>query len=74
MRPSWRGARLEPITWHEVAASTGPAAWRQLRAAREWCRLNVGVERADWEYQALHRRWRFRRQEDAMLFALTWCG
>ena len=64
-------ARFEPITWHLVS-------WRRSRHyqvyhdARRWCRENVGVERADWEYQDLHRRWRFRDAEKAFLFQLIW--
>jgi hypothetical protein len=65
-------AVLTPITWHLVKG-TGPVAWNDLAAARAWCRQHAGVERADWEYQAQHRRWRFRDQDVAVLFQLTWC-
>lgn len=66
--PKQRG-RFVPISWFHVGWSKGYVI---TGFARAWCRTNVGVERADWEYQPVHARFRFRSQEDAMLFRLTW--
>lgn len=62
-----------PITWHTVPwrySSSRP--WSTLGTAKEWCRTNVGVERADWEYQPFHGRFRFRDIDHAVMFQLTW--
>lgn len=63
-----------PITWYQVPWRYG---WNRplnsLDHARTWCRTNIGMERADWEYQYQHGRFRFRKQEDAVMFRLTWC-
>lgn len=69
-----RRAVLVPITWHTVPWNhRRPRSWEILGQARGWCREHVGVERADWEYQAQWRRWRFRDAGMAVLFQLTWC-
>ena len=70
-----RHARFEPITWHVVRITSraiGPGFGTRFDAARAWCRQHAGVERADWEYQWQHRRWRFRDEDVAFLFQLTW--
>jgi len=67
-------AILVPITWFSVRArGRSLVTWTDISAARQWCREHAGVERADWEYQAMHSRWRFRDQDIAVLFQLTWC-
>ncbi len=64
-------AQLVPITWHRVRI-TGWVDHQRSRDMRRWCQEHAGVDRADWEYQPAHRCWRFRSEEIAVLFQLTW--
>jgi hypothetical protein len=71
MMANRRGAVFSTITWYTVPWSL--RRYTDIHDARVWCRANAGVERADWEYQSQHGRFRFRDQDAAVLFQLTWC-
>ena len=60
-----------PATWHAV--STPPRGLATLHDLLTWCRHNAGMERADWQWEPMQGRFRFRKQEHAVLFQLTWC-
>lgn len=36
----------------------------------KWCSRTIGIKSEDWTYGASG--WRFKSEEDAMLFELTW--
>lgn len=73
MKGNRRRASLVPITWQVVPWGSRSRLLSTLGPIKAWCRENVGVERADWEFQQQWCRWRFRDADHALLFRLTWC-
>ena len=67
--------------WHEMVLEDFDA--RRHNTIREWCRDCVGSEFDDWMHIWTpggsgmcrgpgHYTWRFRRQEDAVMFGMVW--
>jgi hypothetical protein len=69
VKPSKAKAMFVPIKWYSVSSPVN-ISYEKHSAAKDWCRAYAGVEYADWQYQPVKRRWRFRDKETMMMFSL----